>query len=246
MLRTQGLWVEDRAQGQTLLRGIDFRLAPGRVTVLLGASGAGKTLLARSLCGLLPAALRVRRGAVFFRGQPMGPGDWRNVRGREVFYAPQNAAASFNPVLAMGRQIGECAPGWGAGDLQRLLARLGLPDPARVLRSYPHELSGGENQRCLLALALACGAGTLLLDEPTAEIDAGAQEDFIALLRQWQRGRGLTVLLVSHQLGFVRRVADVLCVLAAGSLVARAPDAGGLAACGHDDAREIARCLEGE
>ena len=246
MLRAQGLWVDDPCQGRTLLHGVDCHLQPGKVAVLLGASGAGKTLLARALCGMLPAGLRLGQGAVFFRGRRMAANDWTGVRGRQVFYAPQNAAASFNPVLPLGRQVRECAVACGGPDLEPLLERLGIADPRRILRSYPHELSGGECQRCLLAMALASGAGTLLLDEPLAEIDPDAQDDFIRQLRQWQLRRELTVLLVSHHLGFVRRVADALHVLASGRMVACGADARSLAASGHADAMEIARALEGK
>ncbi len=243
MLRTQGLRVVDGATGRALLDGVDFDLAAGRITVLLGESGAGKTLLARSLAGLLPGELRAG-GRVLFRGREMGDGDWDAVRGREVFYSPQNAAASLNPVLTVGRQIGEDS-GFRPGEPEALLGRLRLADPPRALRAYPHELSGGECQRCLLALALARGAGVLLLDEPFSEIDAGAHDDLAAVLREEQRRRGLTVLLVSHHLGFVGRVADRLCVLARGRVAACGAPAEVLASPRHPYVREIARYMEG-
>ncbi len=185
MLRAEGLWVEKTAGGPLpLLRGIDLEVPAGQVTVLLGESGAGKTLLARALSGLLPAGLRVGRGRILFRGRPLDrPRDWAGVRGREIFYAPQNAAASFNPVLTIGRQIRECSR-IGDGELEELLARLQFADPGRILRAYPFALSGGENQRCLLALALACGAGVLILDEPTSEIDAVAHDEFVKVLQR--------------------------------------------------------------
>lgn len=242
MLRARGLRVADGASGRPLLDGVDFDLPAGRITVLLGESGAGKTLLARSLAGLVPAGLR-SGGRVFFRGREMDDGAWEGVRGRKVFYAPQNAAASLNPVLTVGRQAGE-ESGLRPNDIEALLARLRLDDPARALRSYPHELSGGECQRCLLALALARGAGVLLLDEPFSEIDAGARDGLAAVLRAEQRRGGLTVLLVSHHLGFVARVADRLCVLAGGRVAACGSPAEVLASPRHPYVREIARYLE--
>jgi ABC-type glutathione transport system ATPase component len=242
MLRTQGLRAADAATGRALLDGIDFDLAAGLITVLLGESGAGKTLLARSLAGLLPEGLRAS-GRVFFRGRQMDAGAWEGVRGREVFYSPQNAAASLNPVLTVGAQIGE-ESGLRPGDIEALLGRLRFAEPARALRAYPHQLSGGECQRCLLALALARGAGVLLLDEPFSEIDAGAHDDLAAALRAEQRRGGLTVLLVSHHLGFVARVADRLCILARGRLAACGDPAEVLASGRHPYVREIARYLE--
>ncbi|HOW44167.1 MAG TPA: ATP-binding cassette domain-containing protein [Candidatus Aminicenantes bacterium] len=242
MLRTRGLRVVDAATGRALLEGVDFDLVAGRVTVLLGASGSGKTLLARSLAGLLPGELRAG-GRVFYRGREMDEDAWQGVRGREVFYAPQNAAASLNPVLAVGGQLAEESD-LGPGDLEALLGRLRLADPARALRAYPHELSGGECQRCLLALALSRRASVLLLDEPFSEIDAGAHDDLAAVLRAEQRRRGLTVLLVSHQLGLLGGLADRLCVLARGRVAACGDPAEVLASGRHPYVRAIARYLE--
>lgn len=242
MLQTRGLRVIDAATGRALLDGVDFDLAAGRITVLLGESGAGKTLLARSLAGLLPAGLRAR-GRICYRGREMDDDAWEGVRGREVFYSPQNAAASLNPVLTVGAQARE-ESGLRRGGIEALLGRLRLADPARALRSYPHELSGGECQRCLLALALARGAGVLLLDEPFSEIDADAHDDLADFLRAEQRRSGLTVLLVSHHLGFVGRVADRLCVLAGGRVAACGDPAEVLASGRHPYVREIARYLE--
>jgi len=245
MLCAEGLWVEKTVgHPLALLRGIDLELPAGKVTVLLGESGAGKTLLARALSGLLPAGFRVGRGRILLRGRPLDTArDWAGVRGQEIFYAPQNAAASFNPVQTIGRQIRECSR-IPDSELDELLARLQFADPGRVLRAYPFALSGGENQRCLLALALACGAGVLILDEPTAEIDAVAHDEFVKVLCDFQRRRSLTVLLVSHHLGFIRRVADRLCILSNGELVAAGTPAEVLGCPGHPYAREIAAAIE--
>ncbi|MCU0237030.1 MAG: ATP-binding cassette domain-containing protein [Acidobacteria bacterium] len=247
MLRAEGLWLEKTAAPPVpLLRGVDLEVPAGRVTVLLGASGAGKTLLARALCGLLPPGVRIQRGRVLFQGREMASQKaWTGIRGREVFYAPQNAAASFNPVLTIGRQIRECSR-LGGGELEELLARLQFADPGRVLRSYPFALSGGENQRCLLALALACGAGTLILDEPTSEIDAAAHDEFVHVLLEQQRRRGLSVLLISHHLGFVGRIADRLGILCGGEMVAAGEPLGVLASPVHPYAREIAAYMQAE
>ena len=245
MLRAEDLWVDAVVAGGSLpvLRGIDLELADGQVTVLLGESGAGKTLLARALSGLLPEGMRIRRGGVSYRGRPLSsPAAWEGVRGRRIFYSPQNAAACFNPVLTIGRQIRECSR-VGEAELEELLARLQFADPRRVLRSHAFSLSGGENQRCLLALALACCPDVLILDEPTSEIDAAAQDEFVRVLLAYQRARSLTVLLISHHLGFIRSIAHNLCVMSRGEVVACGPPDAVLASPGHAYTREIAAYL---
>lgn len=245
MLRTEDLWVEKNIAGgsRPVLRGIDLRVPAGQVTVLLGESGAGKTLLARALSGLLPGDFRICRGGVFFGGRLLAtPGSWDDVRGRGIFYAPQNAAASFNPVLTIGRQIREYSRIDDA-ELEEMLARLKFADPRRVLRSHAFALSGGENQRCLLALALAGGAEVLILDEPTSEIDDDAHAEFVRVLLDYQRARSLTVLLISHHLGFVRDIAQNLCVMSQGEVVACGSPGAVLDSPGHAYTREIAAYL---
>jgi ABC-type glutathione transport system ATPase component len=133
-----------------------------------------------------------------------------------------------------------------SNELEELLARLQFADPGRILGAYPFALSGGENQRCLLALALACGAGMLILDEPTSEIDAVAHDEFVKVLSDCQRRRSLTVLLISHHLGFISRIADRLCILSAGELVAAGAPADVLSSPSHPYAREIAAYIEAE
>jgi ABC-type glutathione transport system ATPase component len=226
-----------------VLRGINLEVPSGQVTVMLGESGAGKTLLARALSGLLPEGMRVRSGRVLLRGRPLdSPRSWDDVRGRTIFYAPQNAAACFNPVLTIGRQIRECCRSSG-GELEELLTRLQFADPRRVLRSYPFALSGGENQRCLLALALTCGAEVLILDEPTSEIDASAHDEFVQVLLDCQRARSLTVLLITHHLGFIQSITQNLCVMSRGELVATGTPSNVLTSPGHAYTREIAAYL---
>ncbi|MBN2344806.1 MAG: ABC transporter ATP-binding protein [Candidatus Aminicenantes bacterium] len=244
-LRAEGLWVEQNVPGgaRAVLRDVDLDVPSGRVTVLLGETGVGKTLLARALSGLLPDGFRVTRGRILYRGRRLdGPGAWQGVRGRELFYAPQNAAACLNPVMTIGRQVRECSD-LGAGEITAMLARLRFADPERVLRSYPCSLSGGENQRCLLALALASRARLLILDEPTSEIDATAQEEFIQVLQEYRRRRSLTILLISHHLGFVGQLADSLCVLHRGEVVASGEPGTVLGSPRHPYVRDLASYL---
>lgn len=245
ILRTEDLWVERITTGcrQPVLRGINLKIPSNQVTVLLGESGAGKTILARALCGLLPDGFFVSRGRILFGRQVLsGPGSWAMVRGRKIFYTPQNAAASLNPVLTIGRQIRETSR-ISAKELGEMLSRLQFSDPVRVLHSYPFTLSGGENQRCLLALALAARPDVLILDEPTAEIDAAAQEKFIEVLRDYLSAFSLTVLLISHHLGFVKAIAQNLCVLFRGEMVAAGVPQDIFSSPGHAYTQEIADYL---
>jgi ABC-type glutathione transport system ATPase component len=245
ILRVEDLWVEKSAAAGSvpLLRSIDLDLPAGQVTVLLGETGSGKTLLARALSGLLPEGFRVSRGRILFRQQVMDtPASWSAVRGRKIFYAPQNSAASFNPVLTIGRQICECSRITDE-ELAGMLRRLQFADPGRILRSYPFALSGGENQRCLLALALATRADVLILDEPTAEIDCAAQEEFVEVLREYQRTDPLTVLLISHHLGFVENIAQYLCIMFRGELVDAGTPEDLIRSPGHAHSRDIAAYL---
>jgi len=245
LLQAEDLWVADRSHGrqQPVLRAINFKIMANQITVLLGESGAGKTMLARTFCGLLPEGFSVSRGFVAYREkQLVTPESWVGIRGRKIFYMPQNAAASLNPVLTIGRQIRETSR-IGEGQLLEMLAGMGFRDPLRILRSYPFMLSGGENQRCLLAMALAGRAELLILDEPTAELDAAAQDELIRVLQTWQRQYSLAVLLISHHLDLIKDVAKNLYVMCAGEIVDAGTPADVLAAPNHPYTREIAAYL---
>lgn len=245
ILRAEDLWIEKETAAGPLpfLRGVRMAIPAGQVTVLLGESGAGKTLLARALSGLLPEHFSISRGRIWYRRQLMNaPGSWAGVRGQKIFYAPQNAAACLNPVLSIGRQIRECSR-IGDRELADLLARLQFADPGRVLLAYPFALSGGENQRCLLAMALASRTEVLILDEPTAEIDAAAQDEFVRVLLEYQRAQALTILLISHHLGFIHSIAQNLCVMSKGEVVASGVPQAVLGSPGHAYTRDIAAYL---
>lgn len=245
LLEARALRVEGGAPGprQTVLQGVDLALERGRITALLGETGAGKTMLARALSGLLPDGFFVSRGAVVFDGARLdAAADWAGIRGHRIFYAPQNAAACLNPLMTVGRQINECRRSDEA-ELLDMMATLCLDQPQRVLASYPFMLSGGENQRCLLAMALASRAELLILDEPTAELDATAQAGFIKQLLACQRRLGMTVLLISHHLDLVQECAQSLYLLCAGTIVAAGTPATVLATPVHPYAREIAAYL---
>jgi len=243
LLQAEDLWVEGRGQQQPVLRAINFNIMANQVTVLLGESGAGKTMLARAFCGLLPEGFSVSRGNIAYREKHLAtPASWSSIRGRKMFYSPQNAAASLNPVLTIGRQIREYSR-IGEHQLLKMLADMQFLDPQRILHSYPFMLSGGENQRCLLAMALAGRAELLILDEPTAELDAAAQKEFFGVLLSYQRLYSLAILLISHQLDLVKDIAQYLYVMCAGAIVDAGTPADVLTAPRHHYTREIAAYL---
>lgn len=219
LLQAEDLWVEGYGRQQPVLRAINFKIEANQVTVLLGESGAGKTILARAFCGLLPEDFFISRGFVTYREKRLAaPAAWSVIRGSKIFYSPQNAAASLNPVLTIGRQIRETSR-INEAQLLEMLVALQFPDPQRILAAYPFMLSGGESQRCLLAMALAGRAELLILDEPTAELDALAQDELIRLLQTCQRQYSLAVLLISHHLDLVKNIAQNLYVMNAGEIV---------------------------
>jgi ABC-type glutathione transport system ATPase component len=246
LLRAENLCVEDRRHGQQrpVLRAINFKIMANQITVLLGESGAGKTMLAKAFSGLLPEGFFVNRGFIAYREKRLAePVSWLGIRGCKIFYSPQNAAASLNPVLTIGRQIRECSR-IGEEQLLEMLAGMEFRDPLRIMRSYPFMLSGGENQRCLLAMALAGRAELLILDEPTAELDAGAQDELIRVLRTHQRQNGLAVLLISHHLDLIKSIAENLYVMCAGEIVDSGIPAAVFRAPGHPYTREIGAYLD--
>jgi len=241
ILRAVGLGVTAcprRGEAMGLLADIDLVLEENRITALIGESGAGKTILCKALSGLLPASVRVTAGRLLWQGEEVTAEKWPGLRGKTIFYAPQNAAASFNPVMKIGEQIAETAR-VPEGRVKEMMAFLNLADPDRVLAAYPFELSEGENQRALLCLALSMNPQILLLDEPTSSLDMEVQEEFIVLIKKLQSEFRLTILLVSHNLGLVAGIADYIYLIQFGRLVEHGTFARLLENPAHPYTREI-------
>lgn len=239
ILRISGLEVGPETAGtEPVLQELDLELPELALTTLIGESGCGKTMLCRALTALLPPGMIVRSGRIFFRGRQVD--DPSELRGRSIFYAPQNAAASLNPTRRIKGQILESSRR-PRRDLPAIMSRLGFNDPERVLQSYPFQLSGGENQRCLLALALCLQPELLILDEPTAALDPELQEETLELISEIQVEFGLSLLLVTHNLELVRRHAGWLAIMEKGRLVETGPAARILAAPQHPYSREIVK-----
>jgi oligopeptide/dipeptide ABC transporter ATP-binding protein len=224
--------------GRGLVRAVDgvsLTLSRGRTLGVVGESGSGKTVLSRSIMGLLPGSNVERSGTVRFSGHDlttMSLPELREVWGMQIALVFQDPMTALNPVVRVGRQITESLrlrAGLDRRGAQEtavaLLTSVGIPDPERRLRSYPHELSGGMRQRIMIAIALACGPKLLLADEPTTGLDVTVQAQILDLLATQQRERHMGMILVTHDLGVVANRTDEIAVMYAGRVVEQAPTA---------------------
>ncbi len=217
----------------TAVDGVDFRVAAGETLALLGESGCGKSATALAILRLLPAAGRISGGEVIFAGRgllDLPEVEMRSVRGGGMAMIFQEPATSLNPVLTVGRQLVEVLArhlrlsGQPAQMRSReLLEAVGIADAQRRLTEYPFQLSGGMKQRVMIAMALAAEPRLLIADEPTTALDVTIQAQILDLLCQVQSRRGMGVLLITHDLGVVARMASRVAVMYAGEIVEEAP-----------------------
>ncbi|MEO3790921.1 dipeptide/oligopeptide/nickel ABC transporter permease/ATP-binding protein [Nonomuraea sp. B10E15] len=214
--------------------GVSFTLRRGRTLAIVGESGSGKSMLIRSILGLLPGS-SVRSGHVYLSGDDLtghSPARMRSVLGRRLGTVFQDPMTALNPVRTIGTQVTEplrvhlgMNRRQARADAARLLASVGIPDPERTLRRYPHQLSGGMRQRVTIAMALSCGPDVLFADEPTTALDVTIQDQVLRLLHRLREERDMAVVLVSHDLSVVARWADEVIVMYAGKVVERGPAA---------------------
>ena len=213
--------------------GVSLEIAPGEAYGLVGESGCGKTTLALALMRALPANAVVRADRLDFDGEDLRsltPRELRRIRGARMALVAQNAASALNPTLRVGDQVAEIfrchrrlPPAEALEAAARMLARVRLPDPARLVRRYPHQLSGGQQQRVLIAMALATDPDLLVLDEPTTGLDATVEAEVLDLVEYLRADFHAAILFVSHNLRTVARLCDRVGVLYAGRLVEEAP-----------------------
>lgn len=212
--------------------GVSFDIAAGECYSLLGESGCGKSMTALGMMRLLPEAARVVGGEVKFLGRDLlslPETTMRDVRGGGIGMIFQEPATSLNPVMTIGQQIGESLRlhaglqrGESSERAQELLTQVGIPDPRRRLGEYPFQLSGGMRQRVMIAIALAGNPRLLIADEPTTALDVTIQAQVLDLLDSLRRERGMGLLLITHDLGVVAKMADRIGVMYAGQLIEEA------------------------
>jgi len=216
-----------------LLRGVDLEIAEGEILGLVGESGSGKSLTCAAVMRLLGKRLALQ-GSIRFEGRDIValPADEMvALRGSEIAMIVQEPQSAMNPVQTIGRQLVEAMklgrPRLGRAALRQrarqLLAEVGMPDAERRLRAFPHQLSGGQAQRALIAMMLARGPKLLLADEPTTALDVTVQAQILALLRRLRAERGTAILLVTHDLGVVAETCDRVAVMYGGRVVEAGP-----------------------
>jgi peptide/nickel transport system ATP-binding protein len=228
-----------------VLDGVDLRIPAGRIVGVVGESGSGKTTLVKSILGILPPTAKVLNGSIEVDKKNLLGLSQReltdNIRGKVVGFIPQDPYLALNPVFKIGKQLTEAmrwrTPG-GAGsqnpsrqesrsnDRQRLIELLRLvqiPDPELILERYPHEFSGGQRQRLLIAAALACSPALVVADEPTTALDVTTQFQILKLLKRLVSELNLSMLFVTHDFGVVAQLCHYVCVLYAGQTVEFGP-----------------------
>ena len=210
--------------------GVSFAIGASQTFALVGESGCGKSVTALSVMRLVPDPPgKIVAGQVVLDGRPLlglSEKHMRQVRGGQISMIFQEPMTSLNPVFTIGSQIIEAIKLHQRLSARRrrdlaveLLTQVGIPDPAQRLREYPHQLSGGMRQRAMMAMALSCNPELLIADEPTTALDVTIQAQILDLLRQIQTSRGLSILLITHDLAVVAEVADAVAVMYASKLV---------------------------
>ena len=236
VLSVRDLTVKAHLQGETrtLLDGVSLDLTKGEILGLVGESGSGKSLLCRALVRLLPSSLlKIEGGAVLLGERDLTAvtdAEMLEVRGAEIGMIFQNPTSHLDPVMRIGDQIAEGIryhQGLSGRDARaaavEILGQVGFPDPARQYDSYPHELSGGMRQRAMIGVALSCNPQILIADEPTTALDVTIQAQILKLLMDIRDRRGLSIILITHDLGIVAQTCDRIAVMRGGKLLEQGP-----------------------
>jgi len=231
LLTVRGLTIQYRAEVSTraAVDGVSFDVASGEVLGVMGESGCGKTSVAMAILGLFSGGRAFVSGSILFRGQDvlaMNEKSLRNIRGAAISMVYQDPGIALSPVMRVGTQVAEVTRAhkkwtWKrcCAEAHSMLGRVGLSPTDRIFSAYPHQLSGGQLQRVVLAQALICGPALVIADEPTASLDARSQFEFIELLRELKRSSGISLLLISHTPEIQASLADRILVMKEGEVV---------------------------
>lgn len=234
---------------------VSFEVARGETLGLVGESGSGKSVTALSIVRLVLPPGRITAGRIALEGTnllDLPEEEMRRVRGRRIGFIFQEPMVALNPVYTIGFQIEEtlAVHGLARGSAARrrtteLLEAVRVPDPARRAREYPHQLSGGLRQRAMIALALAAEPSLVIADEPTTALDVTVQAEILDLLREMRRTFGLSLLLITHDLGVIAEMADRVAVMYGGRIVEQAPVAALFAGPAHPYTRGLLASIPG-
>lgn len=232
ILTVKELEVQFNLRGQVLtaIRGISLDIYKGESLAIVGESGSGKSVFTKTFMGMLDKNGKVTKGEILYKGMDLAKfgseKDWLKIRGREIAMVFQDPMTSLNPLKPVGKQIQE------ALELHQnlhsraarertieILSDVGITEPERRYKQYPHEFSGGMRQRAVIATAIACNPNILICDEPTTALDVTIQAQIIELLEQLQKKYRLTIIYITHDLGVVAKVADRIAVMYAGDII---------------------------
>jgi oligopeptide/dipeptide ABC transporter ATP-binding protein len=227
-------WFESQRGAIRAVDGVDFTLGAGRTLGIVGESGSGKSVTALSIMRLVERPGRIQEGSsVVFQGRELtalGETELERVRGSEISMVFQEPMTSLNPVYTVGEQIAESVRIHRGAHKKEAQARalemlqlVGIPEAARRLRDYPHQLSGGMRQRVMIGMALACNPKLIIADEPTTALDVTIQAQILELLADLRERLGMAILLITHDLGVVAEMCDDVVVMYAGRVVERGP-----------------------
>ncbi len=225
------------------VNGVSLTVAPGQVTGIVGESGSGKTMICRAILGLVPWPGAIVGGEIRWHGRDLvsaSASEMRKVRGREVAMIFQDPSSALDPVFTIGDQISEplrvhlgLSRSAAEKETIELLGRVGIPSPRERRNAYPHQLSGGMRQRAMIAMAISCKPELVLADEPTTSLDVTIQDQILGLLAELREEYGMSMVLVSHDLGVVAQNADSVAVMYSGSIVECAPTSAVFSATRH-------------
>jgi len=236
LLTVRELKVEFQTGLETVhaVNGASLTVEAGEIVAVLGESGSGKSVTAAAIMRILPIPpARIAGGEIIFQGRnilTLSPAEWKRMLARDVALVLQDALSALNPVYPVGWQIAEVFRVHGERSRKvanakavELLKRVGIPDPERRAKEYPHQFSGGMRQRVMIAMAVALRPRLLIADEPTTALDVTVQADIMDMITQISREEGMSVLLVTHDLGVALRYAQRVCVMYAGRVVEAGP-----------------------
>ncbi|HMM62516.1 MAG TPA: ABC transporter ATP-binding protein [Mesorhizobium sp.] len=218
-----------RGTRERVLRSVSLQVPPGTVRGLVGESGAGKSMIGKAVLGVLPRAVEIVEGEILLEGDDLlkaSPATRRRLIGAKTALVPQDPLTALNPSRRIGRQVTDRLVdilGWDKARATtralEMLAEVRIQEPERVMRLYPHELSGGMRQRVLIAAAFAAEPKLIVADEPTTALDVTVQKQTLRLISELQARHGTALLFVTHDLGVVAKICDRLSVLYAGKVV---------------------------